>query len=143
MGEAPARRVERAGSLSGIAVLILLIVGGIAKNRNVFAEIEASVYIATIALGAVGMVLGWVSARLFGLGAAQRRAIAFETGIQNSPLAIAIVLTSFAAPVAATMVYVPLLYAFFVLVVATVLTLAWGGSSTPAANESESASAIR
>ena len=122
-GQQVAARLEKAGSVSGIAVLLLLIASGLIRNRQMFATIDSNVYIATIALGVVGISLGWIGARVLGLDAAQRRAVAFETGIQNSPLAIAIVLTSFTPELAQNMVKVPLLYALFVLFNATVVTV--------------------
>lgn len=122
-GEAAARRLERWGSRAGIAVLVALIVAGVAENRAVFSAVPASLYVAVVCLGALGMVLGWLTARLVGLSPARRRAVAFETGIQNSPLAIAIVLLAFPAEVASRIVQVPLLYALSVLITATLVTL--------------------
>ena len=46
----------------------------------------------------------------------------FETGIQNSPLAIAVVLASFPQEVADRMLPIPLLYALLVLVTGSLVT---------------------
>ena len=90
-----AERVERAGSACGIGVLALLIVSGVVNNQEIFGLIPLGGYAAAISLGVVGIVLGYLAAGLAGLQEAQRRAVALETGIQNSPLAIAIIIASF------------------------------------------------
>ncbi|MBK7774998.1 MAG: hypothetical protein IPI43_12840 [Sandaracinaceae bacterium] len=63
----------------------------------------------------MGFGLGYLSARLQGLGPAARRAVAFETGIQNSPLALGILMTSFLAELHAQLLWLPLLYALFII----------------------------
>ena len=74
-------------------------------------------------LGALGMLLGHVAARAFGLSGPQRRAVALETGIQNSPLCFAILVTTFPGESQVEMLKLPLLYALFVLVEASLVTL--------------------
>ena len=49
--------------------------------------------------------------------------MAFETGIQNSPLALGILIASFPGEQQARMLWLPLLYALLVLISASVLTL--------------------
>ncbi len=121
-GLTAAGRLERGGTLAGVLVLVVLIVSGLVQNRALFAEVAWPLYVASASLGACGMGLGWLSARLARLPAAKRRAIAFETGIQNSPLAIAIVLLAFDPEQAGRIVQVPLLYALSVLLVAALVT---------------------
>ncbi len=121
--EARAATLERVGSLSGIGVLVLLIVSGLVRNHALLLSLPASHVVATLALGGLGMGLGWLGARGLGLDREQRRAVSFETGIQNSPLAIAVVVASFPDPVADQMLPIPLLYALLVLVTATVVTV--------------------
>ncbi len=117
-----AARLERLGSWSGIAVLLLLIVSGLVRNRALLLSLPVAHVVAALALGVLGMGLGWLGARALGLGSEQRRAVSFETGIQNSPLAIAVVAASFPEAVADQMLPIPLLYALLVLVTATVVT---------------------
>ena len=117
-----AARLEQLGSYAGIVVLLLLVVSGLARNHVLLLDLPAAQLLAALALGAAGMGLGWLGARLCGLGVAQRRAVSFETGIQNSPLAIAVVLASFPEEVADRMLPIPLLYALLVLVTATLVT---------------------
>jgi bile acid transporter len=112
---AAAPRVERLGSYAGLAVLALLIVTGLARNGHLLLESPPAIYIAALALGLLGFCLGHLSARLGGLSVAARRAVAFETGIQNSPLALGILVTSFPAAMHGQLLWLPLLYALFVI----------------------------
>lgn len=116
-----ARRLEQVGSFAGIAVLILLIVSGLVKNHELLMRTSASMFAAAIGLGALGFLLGHLGAAALGLTGPQRRAVAFETGIQNSPLALGILVLSFPDQ-EERMLWLPLLYALFVLLSASVLT---------------------
>jgi BASS family bile acid:Na+ symporter len=117
--------VERVGSLAGVAVLILLVVSGLIRNSSLLTELPAGVYVATIGLSVIGITLGYGSAALLGLATPSRRAIGLETGIQNSPLALAIIVATFPAGEQAALMTPVLVYAFFVLVVAATVTAAW------------------
>jgi solute carrier family 10 (sodium/bile acid cotransporter), member 2 len=122
-GEVFAHRAEKAGSLAGLVVLLLLVVTSVARNGAAFASIPASHYAASMLLGLLGMVLGDLAARAAHLPLAQRRAVSFETGIQNSPLAFAVIATSFQGALQAKMLELPMLYALFVLLEASLVTL--------------------
>jgi predicted Na+-dependent transporter len=69
------------------------------------------------------MLLGFLAARVGGLGRAQQRAVAFETGIQNTPVVIALVLVSFPEEQQMAILRMPLLYATFVQGLALAVTL--------------------
>ncbi len=116
---------EKVGGLSGIGVLVLLIGTGLVKNGELLAATTPAMYAAAIGLGVLGFALGWLGATLLKVPAAGRRAIAFETGIQNSPLALGIIVASFPAALQERMLWLPLLYALFVLLSASLLTLYW------------------
>lgn len=120
---AKAAMLERLGSLAGIAVLLLLVVSGLVHNHALLLAMPAAHLVAALGLGAMGLGLGWLGAWALGLGQQERRAVGFETGIQNSPLAIAVVVASFPSEVADRMLPIPLLYALLVLVTATVATM--------------------
>lgn len=117
--------LEKVGSLAGIGVLGLLIVTGLVRNGELLAQTTPAMYAAAIGLGVVGFGLGYLLAALMKVDRAGRRAIAFETGIQNSPLALGIILASFPAALHERMLWLPLLYALFVLLSASLLTLWW------------------
>lgn len=121
--------LEKVGSLSGIGVLLLLIVSGLVHNGELLARTTPAMYAAAIGLGVIGFGAGYLLAALMRVPQAGRRAIAFETGIQNSPLALGIILASFPAALHERMLWLPLLYALFVLLTASLLTLWWRRSA--------------
>jgi len=124
-GERFASVAEKVGSLAGIAVLVTLVIVSVTRNAAAFGRISSSMYAAAILLGVGGLVLGDLAARAAKLSTPQRRAVSLETGIQNSPLCFAILVTSFPAALQAELLELPLLYALFVLLEATVLTLVY------------------
>ncbi len=124
---------EKTGSAAGVVLLVSLIVTSVYRNADLFQTITGPMYAASILLGVLGMVLGDLAARAFALPVAQRRAVSLETGIQNSPLAFAIIATSFSGPLQAEMLKLPLLYALFVLIEASIVTTYYRLRPTPAA----------
>ncbi|MCA9693745.1 MAG: hypothetical protein KC636_29420 [Myxococcales bacterium] len=130
--ERAARIVERVGSLSGLGVLGLLIASGLLHNGHLLAETTAAMYAASVGLGLLGILLGYLAARALGLGVAQRRAVALETGIQNSPLAIGIIVASFPEALHRELLWLPLLYALFVIISSSLVTLGFRATSRPA-----------
>lgn len=118
-----ARVVEQIGGVAGLGVLGLLIGTGLYNNMDVLRATTGTMYAAALGLGVLGFGFGWLGARVAGLSSAQRRAVAFETGIQNSPLALGILIASFPGEQQARMLWLPLLYALLVLISASVLTL--------------------
>ena len=118
-----AARVEKAGSVCGIGVLVLLIVSGLVNNNAIFARIPLGGYVGALSLGLLGIGLGYLAATVGGLEEPQRRAVALETGIQNSPLAIAIIIASFPEHSHAVMLRLPLLYALGILIVSSGVAL--------------------
>lgn len=131
-GEAFAHKAERAGSLAGLLVLLLLVTLSVFRNAALFSTITAAMYASAMLLGVLGMLLGDLAARTARLPTPQRRAVSLETGIQNSPLAFAVIATSFEGALQVEMLKLPLLYALFVLIEASLITLYYraAGSST-------------
>ncbi|KEO85489.1 transporter [Erythrobacter sp. JL475] len=81
-----------AGAVSGLLplvaiVLVILIVGGIVGGAKAqIAEHAGVLLLATFLLHAVGFALGFVLARMLGLGVTEARTISIEVGMQNSGL---------------------------------------------------------
>ena len=82
------KRVERIGSIAGVLLIIVLI---LQPGNSPIALVERtpfSVVAACICVSFLGMLLGFAAAAIGRRPAAERRAIAFEKGIQNTPLVI-------------------------------------------------------
>ena len=81
-----------AGAVSGFLplvaiVLVILIVGGIVGGaKDQIAQHAGTLLLATFLLHAVGFALGFVLARMLGLGVVEARTISIEVGMQNSGL---------------------------------------------------------
>ncbi|MEY4579198.1 MAG: hypothetical protein RL701_3901 [Pseudomonadota bacterium] len=116
------RVAERIGSLSGLGMLVALVAISAFRNAHVFKTVPPKFYLAAVLLGSVGMLLGSLVARWAGLSVAQRRTVSFETGIQNSPLCFALLVTAFPGGSQLELLTLPLLYALFVLVEAALVT---------------------
>jgi len=121
--ENAARIVEKLGSYAGILVLVLLIASGLLRNRAMLFDTSGVMFIAAICLGLAGFGLGYVTSAALRLARASRRAVAFETGIQNSPLAFGIIVASFSGPTQTLILWLPMLYALMVLLTATLITI--------------------
>eukprot|EP00948_MAST-09A_sp_MAST-9A-sp1_P001120 g1120.t1 len=95
-----ANRVTSLGSFSGFVCIFIVIGLGLAdeENQNYLFNSGYQTLVTTNALGLVGAILGYTAARIAGERPRQCRTIAFETGIQNGPLSIAIALASFPNP---------------------------------------------
>lgn len=122
-GERFASVAEKVGSLAGLGVLATLVAVSVVRNADVFKTLTASMILAAALLGSVGMLLGSLVARLSGLPVAQRRTVSFETGIQNSPLCFAILVTAFPSDNQLELLKLPLLYALIVLIEAAIVTV--------------------
>jgi BASS family bile acid:Na+ symporter len=118
-----AARVEQVGSIAGVLVLLLLVGSSLLRNADVLSQVPANGYLAAIAVGLCGMGLGYGLAGALRLSEPSRRAVALETGIQNSPLALGIIVASFPAASQERMLWLPLAYALFVLISASIVTL--------------------
>jgi bile acid:Na+ symporter, BASS family len=118
--------VEMAGSGLGLVFIVLLLVTWVPRNWQFLLNTPASVFIGAIALGLLGFLFGYLFAKALKLHPRNARTIALETGIQNGPLAIAIVAFTFVGPLQSIqqqVMAVPALYSLFIVISSTVLTL--------------------
>jgi BASS family bile acid:Na+ symporter len=122
-GPSFARSAERVASAVGLLVIALVVSLSLARNAHLLATIQPSMYAASALLGLLGMLAGYLIARATRLPEAQRRALTLQTGIQNCPLAFAVITTSFQGTQQADMLKVPMLYALLVLFEACAVTL--------------------
>ncbi len=88
-----AKRATPFFSLLGIVALLFLILAGILGNLEVFTDTQRygfKFYSMVFMLTMLGMIVGAVISKLFGVDNAQTRAVSLETGLRNASLAMAI-----------------------------------------------------
>jgi bile acid:Na+ symporter, BASS family len=118
--------VELAGSALGVAFILLLLLTWIPRNWQFLMGTPMSVFLGAISLGLLGFLFGYGLSTLLKLHPRNARTIALETGIQNGPLAIAIVAFTFVgplAPIQQQVMAIPALYSLFIVITSTLLTL--------------------
>jgi bile acid transporter len=116
--------MELMGGAFGIFFILFLIVTWVPRNWRLLATTPWQVYFVAICLGLFGITIAYLFAKLVRLHPMNARTVALETGIQNGPLAIAIVILSFGgAPELGQVLLVPALYSLFIVIVATFVTL--------------------
>ena len=111
------------GSALALFFILFLMVSWIPRNWRFLLETTPATYTAAIGLGVIGIALGYGFARAIRLHPRNARTVALETGIQNSPLAVAIIAFSFPDERAQATMAVPVLYALFIVIVSTLVTL--------------------
>jgi len=114
---------ELLGGILGIVVIFFLIVSWVPRNSHILAITPPSVYAASILLGMFGFLFGYLISTKLKLGGKRSRTIALETGIQNGPLGMGIVLISFPQPLADSILFIPALYSLFIVVSAAAVTI--------------------
>lgn len=120
------------GSVLALFFIVFLMVSWIPRNWQFLLETTAATYVASIGLGLFGIVIGYVFARSLRLHPRSARTVALETGIQNGPLAIAIIVFTFPAPEAQAIMAVPVLYSLFIVMISTGVTLVFRRANTAA-----------
>ncbi len=111
------------GSALALFFILFLMLSWIPRNWRFLMETAPTTYVAAIGLGVIGIIIGYVFARALRLHPRNARTVALETGIQNGPLAIAIIAFSFPGDEAQAIMAVPVLYALFIVIVSTLVTL--------------------
>jgi solute carrier family 10 (sodium/bile acid cotransporter), member 2 len=115
--------VELLGGALGVFVILFLILTWVPRNYMLLATTPASVYLASIGLGLIGMLLGYGLSRLLRQDERRSRTIALETGIQNGPLAVLIVLLTFKGDMQQQVLLIPVLYSLFIVLVSSAVTI--------------------
>jgi len=115
--------IELIGAVLGVVVILFLIVTWVPRNHLLLATTAGDVYFAVIGLGLIGMALGFMLARLLRQDRVRSRTIALETGIQNGPLAVLIVLLTFQGRLQQEVLLIPVLYSLFIVLTSTAVTV--------------------
>jgi bile acid transporter len=114
--------MEMAGGMLGIVVILFLIATWVPRNWQLLMGTPWQVYATAIGLGLVGISVGYGFAKGIRLHPRSARTVALETGIQNGPLAIGIVLLTFTGERANEILLIPVLYSLFIIFVASIVT---------------------
>ncbi|MEV8272251.1 bile acid:sodium symporter family protein [Microbacterium sp. NPDC077184] len=116
--------LELLGGFFGLFFIVFLMATWVPRNWALLTATPWQTYLVAIGLGLFGIAIAYGLARAIRLHPSNARTIGLETGIQNGPLAIAIVLLTFAnsADIGLILI-VPALYSLFIVIVATFVTL--------------------
>jgi predicted Na+-dependent transporter len=116
--------LELMGGFFGLFFIVFLMVTWVPRNWRLLAITPWQVYAVSILLGMLGISIAYAIAKAIKLHPANARTVGLETGIQNGPLAIAIVLLTFSdSPQLGTVLLVPALYSLFIVLIATGWTI--------------------
>lgn len=115
--------IELIGAVCGVFVILFLIASWVPRNWRLLLDTSVNVYAASIGLGLFGFAVGYLLARALRQDALRARTIALETGIQNGPLAVLIVLLSFPGRDQQDVLLIPILYSLFIVLSSTIVTL--------------------
>jgi BASS family bile acid:Na+ symporter len=115
--------MELLGGFFGIFFIVFLMATWVPRNWALLTSTPWQTYLVAIGLGLFGIAVAYGIARAIRLHPANARTIGLETGIQNGPLAIAIVLLTFSGnPDIGLILIVPALYSLFIVIVSTFVT---------------------
>ncbi len=126
-----ARRVERIGAAAGALLLAVLLVSSVTEQIELLLTARDASLLACVLVASGGMALGYLVARLTGLLPAQRQAVSLETGVQNTPLAIAVILAAFPEADQDALLKLPFLYAMTALFIGSGVTFAYRRFGSP------------
>jgi len=115
--------IELLGGLLGVVVILFLIVTWVPKNYALLLSTPWQVYFGAIGLGVFGFAVGYAFARLVRQDKRRARTIALETGIQNGPLGVLIVLLTFSGQQQQDVLLIPVLYSLFIVITSTIATI--------------------
>lgn len=124
--------IEFFGSILALVFIIFIMVTWVPQNWQFLLSTTPATYIAAIGLGLVGITVGYFFAKALSLHPRNARTVALETGIQNGPLAIAIIVFTFPADQQQAIMAVPALYSLFIVIVSTLVTFVFRRANTAA-----------
>lgn len=123
---------EFMGSILAIIFILFLLLSWVPRNWDLLMATTWATYVAAIALGIIGITIGYTFARILRLHPRNARTVALETGIQNGPLAIAIIAFTFTGTEAQSYMVIPALYSLFIVLTSTLVTFWFRRANTAA-----------
>ena len=116
----------------GVLFIAFIALSWIPRNWQFLLGTTPATYFAAIGLGVFGITIGYLFARALKLHPRNARTVALETGIQNGPLALAIIVFTFSGEEAQSVMAVPALYSLFIVIVSTAVTFIFRRANTAA-----------
>ncbi|WP_299482237.1 bile acid:sodium symporter [uncultured Roseibium sp.] len=114
---------ERVGSWVAILFILFIIVSWVPRNWEFLTSTAPNIHLAAMMLGIIGMAVGYGLAKTLRHPERIARTVSLETGIQNGPLAFAIIALSFSGTEQQSILGVAALYSFYIMIMATLVTL--------------------
>ncbi len=115
--------LELLGGVFGVLFIPFLIGIWVPRNWQLLLSTEWPTYVVAIGLGVVGIFSAYGIARLIRVHPMNARTIGLETGIQNGPLAIAVIIAIYLeTDHVDEILLVPALYSLFIVIVSTLVT---------------------
>lgn len=115
--------LELVGGAFGVLFIPFLIIIWVPRNWQLLLSTEWPTYAVAIGLGLVGIFSAYAIARLIRVHPMNARTIGLETGIQNGPLAIAVIIAIYLdTDHVDEILLVPALYSLFIVIVSTLVT---------------------
>lgn len=90
-----AERMSKPMKIGSMLIFMVFVIGGLMGNLGPLVEFWPYVLVPMILLNAMALLLGYGAARLMGLPPRDRKAVAFETGIQNSGFGLVLAIRFF------------------------------------------------
>jgi len=116
--------LELLGGVFGLLFIPFLIAIWVPRNWQLLLTTQWPTYVVAIGLGLVGISVAYFISKLLRLHPMNARTIALETGINNGPLAIAVIVAVYIDnPGVDQILLVPALYSLFIVIISTVVTL--------------------
>jgi len=123
--------LELLGGVFGVLFIPFLIAIWVPRNWQLLMITEWPTYFVAIGLGIVGITVAYWIAKAIRLHPMNARTVALETGIQNGPLAIAVIVAIYIDnPGVDQILLVPALYSLFIVIVSTLVTLYFRRANT-------------
>ena len=116
--------LELVGSVVGLLFIPFLIAIWVPRNWELLLTTQWPTYVVAIGLGLTGITVAYYFSKLLRLHPMNARTVALETGINNGPLAIAVIVAVYIDnPGLYQILLVPALYSLFIVVISTGVTL--------------------
>ena len=116
--------LELIGGIFGLLFIPFLIAIWVPRNWQLLLTTQWPTYAVAIGMGLVGMTVAYYFAKAIRLHPMNARTVALETGINNGPLAIAVIVAVYIDnPGLDEILLIPALYSLFIVILATLVTL--------------------